>query len=109
MRCVAERGAGGETEAWVGRSIVVGILESVPPSIDLSEVGASNSIPVCLCVLDAWLSTASKGTADGPSSLSDPNWLSTNSGLCSSESIVEETSTVLDGVGLGALEVWVAG
>jgi hypothetical protein len=95
-----------ETEAGVGLDgIVVG--KSVPPSVGLAKERASNRIPVCLGVGSIGNSEVGSRAAYRPSGLSDPDWLSTNSSLCGTESILEETWAVLDAVGLGGLEVWV--
>jgi hypothetical protein len=59
----------------------IGVLESVPPGVGGAEKGASNLIPVRLGVCSGWDGEILGRTADRPSSLSNPNRLSSNSGL----------------------------
>jgi hypothetical protein len=83
------------------------VFKSVPPSVGLAKERASNCVPVCLGVGRVGNGKVGSRTAHRPSSLSDPDWLSSNSSLCGTESILEESRSVLDAVGLGSLEIWV--
>ena len=56
-------------------------MESEPPSIDDTEVGACNSIPVGFSILCGWDGKVLGLSADRPSGLSDPDRLSSNSSL----------------------------
>lgn len=82
-------------------------MEGEPVHVDLAKVGASNSVPVGLCVLDGGNGQVLGVSADGPSSLGDPDVLVADGGLHLREGIVEQTRSRVDGVRHGVLEVWV--
>lgn len=92
-----------DTEAGRGR----GILKSVPPDVGLAETRASNLVPVGLRVGGVSNSLVLGRTADGPAGLSDPDLLARGTVLDLGNGIVEQTVGVVDGVGLGVLEVGV--
>lgn len=100
------QGASNDAEAgvWSDRG---GILESVPPGVDLSKVGATDGVPVLLGVLDGWDTKVLGAAADGPSSLGNPDRLAGSGILGLLKRSVEQASTALDGVRHGALEVGV--
>jgi len=85
----------------------MGILESVPPHVDLSESWAGNCVPVGLGVGERWNTEVLSLSANGPSGLSDPDVLAANSVLGVRESLLEEVFALSDVVCHGVLEVWV--
>jgi len=82
-------------------------LESVPPDVNVAESWASNLVPVGLGVVSGWDTQVCGLSANGPSSLSDPDRLAGDS-LGVADSLLEERLSAGDGVGLGVLEVWVS-
>jgi len=82
-------------------------LKSEPPSVDSTEVGASDFIPVGLCVCGAWNGLILGLSAHWPSSLGDPNRLASNGSLSCSQRSIEQTLAIIDAVGHCVLEIWV--
>ena len=82
-------------------------MKSVPPGVDATKVGASNLIPVGLCVCERWNSQVLRLSADRPSSLGDPDGLASNSALGSSQGRVEQALALGNAVGHCILEVGV--
>ena len=95
-----------DTERWV-RSGRVGILESVPEGVDVTENLAADLLPVSLGVLYGWNSQVRSLARDGVSGLSDPDILTTGSTDGRVVGLEEQVGIVLDSVGLGGLEVGV--
>jgi hypothetical protein len=80
-------------------------LEGEPEHVHLAKVGASNSVPVGLSILDRWDGEVLGLSADGPSGLGDPDFLVANSALHLLERVLEQAGTSVDRVGHGVLEV----
>lgn len=93
-----------DTEAGAGTLI----LEHVPPGVGVTEQGATNLIPVSLSVGRRGGSITFLGTADWPTSLSDPNLLAVGNGLGLLDGFIEELLGVLDAVLHGKLVVRVS-
>jgi hypothetical protein len=82
-------------------------LKSEPPSVDSAEVGASDFVPVGLCVRGAWNCQVLGLSAHWPSSFGDPNGLASNCSLGCSQRSIEQALTIVDAVGHCVLEIWV--
>jgi hypothetical protein len=82
-------------------------LESIPPSVDAAKVGASNLIPVSLSVGKTWNSKVLGLSANGESSLGDPDGFVSDSALGSSQRGVEQALSIRDAVCHCILEIWV--
>ena len=82
-------------------------MKSVPPSVHFAESWATNFVPVGLRIF--WRSDCEVLclSAYWPSSLGDPDLLSTNDGCCLIKSSLEQRLSTGDGIGFGVLEVWV--
>lgn len=80
-------------------------MEGEPEHVHLAKVGASNSVPIGLSILDRWDGKVLGFSTDGPSGLGDPDFLAANSALHLLEGVVKEAGTSVDGVGHGILEV----
>jgi len=82
-------------------------LESIPPSVGDTKVGASNLVPVGLSVCKGRNSLVLGLSADGKSSLGNPDLLASNNIFGSSQRSVEQALSVRDAVCFRVLEVWV--
>ena len=102
----ADWGAANKTERWVW-SLRRGILEGIPPCTDLAENFAGNLVPVDLGVLSAGNVGAAGVTADGLTSLGDPDGLALGGGSGVAVCLVEEVGGVVDTVGVVGLEIGV--
>lgn len=84
----------------------VGINESVPVSVGLSEESvAADGLVVRACVGGRWVTTSGVLSRDRPSSLSDDNWLALGGSDGNLVGVVEQRRGVVDGVVLRDLEV----
>lgn len=97
-----------DTEARVGDGVTSGVLEDVPPGVDLVEQRAANLVPEPLSVLNRGDSEVLLVAADGPASLGDPDGLSVGNVLGLADGLVPEVLGVVDAVVHLALEVRVA-
>jgi hypothetical protein len=84
------------------------ILEHVPPGVGVTEERAANLVPVLLSIFGRGSSIALLGTANGPTSLGNPDLLAVSDRLGLLNGVVEEGLGVLDAVLHGELVVRVS-
>ena len=83
-------------------------MENIPPGVDFAEGGrAANLIVECLCIGKTGDTKVLGLSADGPSSLGDPYWLSASSSRGCVVCFPEEIISGIDAVAHSVLEVWV--